>query len=554
MLRQFLIRNYALIETLSLDLPLGMTAITGETGAGKSIAIDALQLLLGARASAAAIGDYGDHCLLVADFDLSQRADVQQWLVQEALDQEGNCVLRRSLTKDGRSRAFINDIPVGVQQLRQLGGQLVEIHAQHHHQSLLQAETQRNILDRFGQHAELCRALAQLAEDIDRHQQRLAQQTQRAEEASAQWQLLEFQVEELTILSLQPGEFEDLELELHRLSQAEQWIDNAAKAQALLSEEDTSVLRQLHATARRLATQKSPDLENAQTLIQQAIIACEEAASELAEHQQHLQVDPERLQVVEARISALHSASRKYRVAPEQLPDLWQTLQQQLDNIGHQAHDQQTLARELESLYQRYETTDRALFEARTSAAKKLAASVMMYLPQLALSKSRFTVEVSLNASRAYSAHGRSEVSFQVSTNLGQALQPLAKVISGGELSRISLALQVVIAAYHTGSTLIFDEVDVGIGGGTAQIVGQLLRQLSQERQVICITHLAQVASQAYNHLQVSKQHHTEHTSTEFTFLHGESRVQEIARMIGGITLTEPTLAHARQMLAFEEG
>lgn len=550
MLTHLGISNYTLVDHLDLELKPGMTAITGETGAGKSVLLDALGLTLGDRADADRIRAGQERAEVSATFDIARLPAARQWLKEHELDMEGDeCLLRRVITAEGRSRAYINAQPVTISQLRELGQMLIDIHAQHEHQSLLKRETQCRLLDEFGGHEAL---VDQVGDAWRQWQSSLARYTdlkENAEETTARVQLLRYQVDELDQLGLQPGEVEQLELEQKDLANGEAILHNSYQLVALCGGEDQSILEGIN-RARHIAEdlpEHIPVFREVAQLLASAEIQLSEAQHELERYIDNFELDPERLQFVEERLSAIFDIARKHRVRPEELADLHHQLSEELLGLTGADGDLDQLALKVEAQEKQYLELASRLSAQRQTAAAKLAKAVNQQLKKLAMEHAR--LEIALAQAPKPMASGLEEVQIVISTNPGQPLKPLAKIASGGELSRISLAIQVVTAQTSAAPTLVFDEIDVGIGGATANTVGQLLRQLGDKAQIICVTHLAQVASKAHNHLRVNKLTSGKTASTTLEQLDHEQKVEEIARMIGNNRMTEASLQHAREMI-----
>ena len=551
MLRALAIRDFVIVDFVELDLSSGFTVFTGETGAGKSILIDALTLALGGRADASVVREGAARADIVAEFTGEQDSVIQHWLNEQALDHgEGVLLLRRVIDNAGRSKAFINGVTATVTQLRELGEMLVDIHGQHAHQSLLRGDAQRQLVDA---HAGLQSQVQQVA---SAYKQWRAVSKQReeferdAKQALLERERLEWQVGELQKLAPQPGEWADVCNEHSRLSHAASLIDGAQQALDALSESDSSpMLSQLNSLEQRLGKLVDIDdkLKPVLDALEPARIQLQEAVYALHDYLGRIELDPQRLRVVEARMEALHSASRKFHVAPEQLSQEFEQLSMRLQQLSD-ATDLDALRAQEEKLAEAYHTSAKLLSKARAAAAKSLSVAVTAAMQELSMSGGRF--DIALHTSEP-AAHGVEQIEFLVAGHAGTTPRPLAKVASGGELARISLAISVIASSATATPTLIFDEVDSGIGGAVAEVVGRLLRKLGQDRQVLCVTHLPQVASQAAQHFQVSKRAAADgRTVSSITPLTGAERVEEIARMLGGLEITATTRKHARELLA----
>jgi len=551
MLRALAIRDFVIVDFVELDLSSGFTVFTGETGAGKSILIDALTLALGGRADASVVREGAARADIVAEFTGEQDSVIQHWLSEQALDHgEGVLLLRRVIDNAGRSKAFINGVTATVTQLRELGEMLVDIHGQHAHQSLLRGDAQRQLVDA---HASL---QAQVQQVASAYKQWRAVSKQReeferdAKQALLERERLEWQVGELQKLSPQAGEWADVCNEHSRLSHAASLVDGAQQALDALSESDSSpMLSQLNSLTQRVGKLVDIDdkLKPVLDALEPARIQLQEAVYVLHDYLGRIELDPQRLRVVEARMEALHSASRKFHVAPEQLSQEFEQLSMRLQQLSD-ATDLDALRAQEHALAEAYHASAKLLSKARAAAAKSLSVAVTAAMQELSMSGGRF--DIALHTIEP-AAHGVEQIEFLVAGHAGTTPRPLAKVASGGELARISLAISVIASSATATPTLIFDEVDSGIGGAVAEVVGRLLRKLGQDRQVLCVTHLPQVASQAAQHFQVSKRAAADgRTVSSITPLTGAERVEEIARMLGGLEITATTRKHARELLA----
>lgn len=549
MLTQFSINNYTLVDRLDLELHPGMTAITGETGAGKSVLLDALGLTLGDRADADRIRAGHKRADIHASFDIERLPEAQEWLRDQELEVDGECLLRRVITSEGRSRAYINGQPVTIGQLRALGEMLIDIHAQHEHQSLLKKDTQRRLLDEYAGHQELAAQVGRAYREWQGSLERYTTLKDNAEETDARRQLLSYQVEELDQLALNPGEVAELESEQKHLASGEAILHNSYKLVALCGGEDQSILEGLN-HAQQIAGDLPDDIpafREAAQMLASARIQVEEAQHEVERYIDSFELDPERLQAVEERLSAAFEIARKHRVQPDELTELHENLSTELDSLSGADGDLEQLAAKVDELEKAYRELAEKLSGQRRAAGQKLAKAVDQQLKKLAMEHAR--LEVALNPLEKPGLTGLEDIQLVISTNPGQPLKPLVKIASGGELSRISLAIQVVTAQTSPAPTMIFDEIDVGIGGATADTVGQLLRQLGEKAQIICVTHLAQVASKAHSHLRVNKSTQGNKVATTLEQLSREQKIEEIARMIGNDKMTQASLEHAREMM-----
>lgn len=550
MLTQLTVSNYAIAERVELQFGKGMTALTGETGAGKSIVLDALGLAMGGRADAGAVRHGAKRADITATFDVSAIAEARQWLEEHELDDDNECILRRVISKDGRSRAYINGQPCPLVHLKDLGSALMDIHSQHQHQSLLRKETHRKLLDEFAG----VEALAEQTKDAwkawHKTHQRLTERRQNADEAEARLQLLRYQVEELDRLALEKGEQEQLENEQEQLSHADAVLHGSHQATLLCTEDDTSAANLVRQALQQLEQLpvEVPALAETIQMLNEAQIQITEAGDNLRHFVEDYDADPARLTEVEERLSAIYQMARKHRITPETLPEFHQNLSAELASLDDGEGSVEKLEAEVDEQLRRFNELATQLSEARQQAAANLDQRIAEELAQLSMPAVQFVTHLNRNKGDEPAPHGLEDIEFLVSANPGQPARPLAKVASGGELSRISLAIQVVVAQTSTTPTLVFDEVDVGIGGGTAEVVGRLLRSLGDNGQVLCVTHLAQVAAQCHQHLFVSKFTEADATYSKIESLDDDGRVSEVARMLGGVDMTEHTIAHAHEM------
>lgn len=558
MLTHLSIRNFAIVDSLDMELRQGMTAITGETGAGKSIMLDALALVLGARADSSVVPAGKPRAEVAVTLDLGAHRSARQWLAEQQLDRDGDnkqdneCLLRRVITKEGRSHAWINGQPVTLQQLKTLGSQVIDIHSQHEHQSLLLRETHRQLLDDAAGSVEIAGKVQDVHGEWKALADRLHTLRCRSDDNNARWQLLHYQVEELDNLALQDGELQSLEQEQRQLANAEQL---QSVGQQLLGwcrdaqDEQGSLLDRLDQALVLLGNQKirTASLTEAEKMLESARIQVEEACHEIDRHQSSMDIDPERLQEVEQRLSLVYQVARKHRIQPDTLVVFHRQLQAELQVLNGSDEDVSVLEQQLAAAYSRYQVLATELTALREQGAARLSRAVNRELKRLNMSGCQFRVEFTPRTEITH-VHGNESVEFFASTNPGQPFMPLKKVASGGELSRISLAIQVVTAQTSVIPTLVFDEVDVGIGGETASVVGQLLRQLGDKAQVICVTHQAAVAARAHHHWFVMKNISRGKVATALVELGHQDRIDEVARMIGG-EQTSASRAHAEDML-----
>ncbi len=552
MLTQLYISDYAIIDRMELELGAGMTALTGETGAGKSILIGALGLVLGDRADSTSRRGGAERAEIVAGFDIEEMPQVAQWLQARDLDAQGECGLRRILTKDGPSRAYINGRPVPIQLLKELGEQLVDIHGQRDHQSLLRPEIQRRLLDEYGRHGKLLDQLGQLAQEWHAVDHTLTELRRLQQNRDEKLDLLSFQAQELADLALQPGEVGQLNEEHGRLANADHLVEGGQKAlERLYDRDEASAYSLISDTLAELEklSHKDQSLNNVVQILGDGLIQIQECVDELRNYCDGLELDPERLQWVEQRLGTIRELCRKHRIQDTELPALTDQLQTELDTLRNADRNLGELEAKLARITKRYHETAESLSASRRRAAAEISRRVTKDMHELGMSGGCFDAKVRPLDNGRISAQGMDRIEFLVSANPGQSMAPLAKVASGGELSRISLAIQVIAADSAHIPVLVFDEVDTGIGGAIAEVVGRQLRQLGKSHQVLCITHLPQVAAQANQHLQVTKLTGKKTTRTRIRKLPETERADEIARMLGGRTITASSLAHAREMV-----
>jgi DNA repair protein RecN (Recombination protein N) len=550
MLTSLYLRNFVIVREAELNLDNGMTAITGETGAGKSILIDALSLVLGGRTSSDVIRHAEDQAEIIASFDLSNCVEATVWLKGQELDAEGDCVIRRILRHSGPSRGFINGRPVAMQQLRQLGNFLVDIHGQHEHQSLLRTDDQRDMLDAICGHQQDLENLASHYDEIRSCQQQLEQLHNMDDKGVDQLELLRYQVHELEQLALEENEMAVLEEEHRRLANASDLITGINENLLELSNDrDSGVEQHLNQTISKLQQLEryDPTLNEISQILLNASIHIDEAIGGLKHYIEQMDTNPQRLEWVNQRMGSIHDLARKHRINPSELPAQLTRLKQQLHDLETSELRIVELEQEIASFLLEYKKQAGKVSKKRAQTAHRLSKEVTDRMQELGMEGGSFVISLRDMNAENLRRHGLDRIDYLVAANAGQLPQPLNKVASGGELSRIALALQVNVMEASTTPTLIFDEIDVGIGGRVAEIVGQQLAQLGAVRQVLCITHLAQVAANAHQQILISKSGDPVEASIDV--LHEKQRVEEIARMMGGIEITEQTRAHAEEML-----
>ena len=554
MLTQLTINNFAIVRQLEIELAKGMSVITGETGAGKSIAIDALGLCLGQRIETSMVREGQERAEICASFFIEPTNPAYQWLQEQELqdpDNPSDCILRRVINADGRSKAFINSTPVSASQLKEIGQYLIHINGQHASQLLLKNDYQLQLVDTFAHHHDL---LAQMREDY-RAWKNLQTQVktfqQKVTENEAKKQLLQYQVEELDEFALRPNEYLELEEDQRRLSNSEQLTQLSQSALQLLSENETVSIDSMLYRATQYIDELSeldPRYASVQTMLNDALIQVQEATSEVQHLASHIEQDPMLLQEIEQRLGQALQLARKHNVKPEELVEWHQKLKAELTALLDFSESEERLILEEKAAFEKMQHTAKQLHESRCQAAGKLAQQVTHSIKGLAMENAEFFIEVNSDLTKV-TANGADNIVFTLRSNLGQQAQPLAKVASGGELSRISLAIQVLTTDQSAIPTLIFDEVDVGISGKTASVVGKLLRQLGDKCQVLCVTHLPQVACHGHHQFNVEKFTVDDKTETKMTALSQEERVPALARLLGGSEITELALANAQEML-----
>ncbi len=548
MLQSLSIRDFVIVDQLDLDFSSGLTVLTGETGAGKSILIDALSLALGARAESGMIRQGCEKTEISVCFRVQAHDGILRWLEDNAIElDQGELIFRRVLYQDGRSRAFLNGQSVTLQQLKEIGEELVDIYSQNAHHSLLKLATQRDILDDYAGATELAKSTAQLYQAWHQLREQREKMEQSAEQYQHELALLRDQCRELKQLNFTVAEWESLQQEHYRLSNAAELMSGCELILDTLSESDVAAMRQLNLARQQLQKMREidPAFNEAYDTLQSGVIQVEESGRLVKRYLQQADLDPEKLAEVDARLQAVHATARKYRVRPEGLPELLVDSEQRMQELSAYADDGELKKRE-QAAEQAYLAAAQQLSDLRQQAAPKLSQQITTHMQAMALAGGQF--QVALNT-QTPAASGLEQVEFLVAGHAGAEPRALNKVASGGELSRISLAIRVATAAQTQVQTMIFDEVDVGIGGGVAEIVGKLLRQLSASRQALVITHLPQVAAQGQHHLKVSKHSAQGATLSQIQALSEAERVEELARMLGGVEITDTTRRHAQEML-----
>jgi len=550
MLNQLTIRDFAIVESLDLELNQGMTVVSGETGAGKSIMLDALGLTLGNRAETGTVRLGAEKADITASFNIAEIPSAEQWLRDNDLDNCGECILRRVITKEGRSRCYINGRPSPANSVKALGEHLIAIHGQHEHQRLLKKDHHRTLLDDFSGLTKLAEQTRQAFQHWSKLNTELTHLSEQSTEQTARIQLLSYQMEELDQLALHENELKQLEQEQKTLANAGEILSTGHQFMSLANEDESNnCVQSLNQCLQLLATiqSESPSVRQAAEMLDSALIQVEEASTEMRHYLERVEVNPTRQQEVEERLSTIFEIARKHRIKPDEITTFHQALQQELASLSLTDEALEQLEKAVETTYIQLVECANKLSEKRRKGAKQLSKLVDQQLHSLGMPAASLTVQ--LSPLERPTAHGMEDVEFLIVTNQGQPAKPLGKIASGGELSRISLAIQVITAQTSTTPTLIFDEVDVGIGGAIAEVVGKLLKKLGENAQILCVTHQPQVASQGHQHLFVSKRSDKQQTHTQIDELTEERRIEEIARMLGGISITERSIEHAREML-----
>ena len=545
------LKNFVLVDELSLELADGFHAFTGETGAGKSILLDAINLALGTRAESRFVKSGKPRCDISLNFDISKQPEIEKWLTEHELNDEGECLLRRSIYADGKSRATINGHPSPLHLLKELGQLMLQVHGQHQHQLLVKPKYQQYLLDQYGQHQNLLNQIETFYQQYQKIQQEIDLLQSKQTDRDDQLSLYEYQYKELEQAAITDGEWQALHQEHQRLHQSKSLITALNQAIEYTAEsDDVSALSLLQQAMDQLNSVDFSDdqLDSAKTLLNTACIHLQEAESELNSYRQNLDLSPERLQEIENRLNLISDLARKHHVNPEQLTEVHASLQQKVDQLKNLDEHLLELETSLSSLTDDYNKVAKKLTASRKKLAKSLAKIITELLKQLNMPNSEFSIELITNDA-LMSATGNESIQFTLSANPGQPLAPLQKVASGGELSRICLAILASLAGKQSIPTLIFDEIDTGISGKTADTVAKLLKQISGALQILCVTHLPQVASQAKHHYLVEKQVKGKSTNTTITHLNKQQRIEETARMLAGETINKQALDNAKALL-----
>ena len=551
MLRSLQIRNFAIIDEIDITFNDDMTVLTGETGAGKSILIDALSLVLGERGSSNLIRNKEKRAEYTAEFEITNNSHALNWLIEKSLDNENECILRRTISPDGKSRSFINGNTVNLQSLKSLGDLLVDIHGQHFHQSLCKKNVQRDLLDHFGGLSVTKNKIKRIFNEWKELSDQLSKMIEGNTNKEDRIDLLSFQLKELDELALISGEYDSLNSEFKKISNIEK-INKGINSliDCLQSNEITNVEQMLNDSIKNIDTLATFDnsLEETKNLLSEAEINVSEAIGNLSRYGESIDYDNQKSREIEERINTIISLSRKHRVDPDELIDTKIQIEKELNELNNSQTSIDEAERHLSDLRKKYDDLASELTKKRSDSAKKLSGLVADSMNELGMTGGIFEVEIT--PSNNISQHGNDDITFHISANPGQKPQPLSNIASGGELSRMSLAIQVITSNGTNIPTMIFDEVDSGIGGAIAEVVGNKLKDLGQNKQVLCVTHLAQVASKGSSHIRINKLTDNKKTKIYASKLNSDERIEEIARMIGGIELTEKTREYAKEMLS----
>lgn len=551
MLTHIFIRNFAIIDKLDLDLEKGMTTLTGETGAGKSILLDAIGLILGDRADSNNVKHGADKSDISASFDLKDLPQVTEWLNENDLEVDDECIIRRVINADGRSKAYINGSSATLQQIRTLGEMLIDIHGQHEHQSLMRRDIQRQLLDDYADHKKLLDDTRKAYQTWFDTENQLRELEEKASDRNERLTLLKYQVDELEQLEPQENEYDALVNQHSQLANVDQHISSCAALSDTLYDSENSLYNAISQQINSITALNAdhPDLNSMLEMMGDAQTQLSEAASLAKHYLDKLESDPEKLHEIDQRLNLIHEQARKHHVEPDQLFSVYNDLNNELAQLLNADESLETLNAKRDQYKQAYLKLAKTLSSKRQKAAKTLSEKISAAMQTLNMEGGVFDISITKSEPLKCSAEGYDSIDFMVSANPGQPAKLLSKVASGGELARISLAIQMITAHNGRIPSLIFDEVDSGVGGATAEIVGKHLRAIGNECQVLCVTHLPQVAAQAHHHLQVNKTTTKSSTQTSVTVLQDEQRQNEIARMLGGVDITQQTLDHAQEMI-----
>ena len=551
MLTHIFIRNFAIIDELDLDLKNGMTTLTGETGAGKSILLDAIGLILGDRADSNNVKHGAEKAEISASFDIKKMPEIQKWLSENDLENDDECIIRRIVSKDGRSKAYINGSTATLQQIRSAGEMLIDIHGQHEHQSLMRRDIQRRLLDDYSSDNDLLNEVRSAYDIWYGAENKFNDLQAKASDRNERVALLKYQVEELEQLDPQENEYDQLVIEHSQLANVDNHMATSAKTSELLYDSENSLYSLISQQINEISALESDnqDLTTIIELLNDAQTQVSEAASVTKQYLDKLEHNPERLHEIDQRLNQIHDQARKHHVEPDQLFETFERLSEEYNQLSHADESLALLTAEKEKYKQTYLKLAKKLSTSRKKSAKQLSDKITEAMQTLNMTGGVFEITVTQSEPLKCAAEGFDSIDYLVSANPGQPAKLLGKVASGGELARISLAIQMITAHQGHIPTLIFDEVDSGVGGATAEIVGQHLRTIGNECQVLCVTHLPQVAAQAHQHLQVNKVTTKSSTVTSITVLDDVQKQSEIARMLGGVDITQQTLDHAQEMI-----
>ncbi len=556
MLSSITIIDLAVVQSLELELDRGLTVLTGETGAGKSILLTALGLALGNRADSGYIRPHSKRAEITLEFNLQDSPEAASWLKDHDLDEDDQCLIRRVISEDGRSKAYINNRQATLQSLQELSSHLLEIHGQHAHLTLLASAEQRRLLDDYGGLNQLVNELNLQVKQWQTVHSELEQREHAMQDADARIELLRYQIEELVQNEVETLEYATISDQQHRLTHLES-IRTIAQLELtrLYDDEQSPVVSALDGSVQALTgiVDFAPELQEVISMLMESRIQIEEASRTLRQILDSQEPDPEQLEWLNDKLAVFHDLARKHQIKPDQLNTHLQTFKQQLDALDSSEETLEALRQSKRELEASYQVLAKKLSEQRLKQAKKLSTVISASIRKLGMPLGQFVIEIEPGTNPAPQLYGSDQIQFLISANPGLPPRPIAKIASGGELSRISLAIQVAVSQTRSVATMIFDEVDSGIGGGTAQIVGDLLRQLGDTQQVLCVTHLAQVAAQSHQHLLVHKSTDGDNTQSRVRHLANDERAREIARMLGGVEITEQTLAHAQEMLDWSD-
>ena len=552
MLKSLHIKNFAIIEELELEFFSGLSTLTGETGAGKSIIIDAIGLVLGDRAANNLIRAGKEAAEIILVVEITKKSHSEKWLRDHDFDTDEECILRRVVRKDGKSKAYINGVPVPLKVLKEFGECVINIYGQHAHQSLMNVATQRALVDQFANHASDLNKLEKLYTDWRQQQQRYDELTQNASDTESTIELLRYQVEELDQLNLVENELSELEQKHKRLANAELLKQATLQACHQLKNDDSAdIYTQLNQICSQISAliENDDNLQSTSQSLEEAFTIISECADDLRNYADGVEIDAEELFQIEERLAAIDQISRKHKVSADELINVHEKLASELNTLTAPEYNIDALAEQLENTLAEYHSLAKKVSTKRQSIAKKLSKEITQALAKLGMDKAKLEVAVDYDEKTSPASYGLDSIVINTQTNPGQKMLPLSQVASGGELSRISLAIQMIAVDKLDVPVLIFDEVDSGVGGAVAEVVGKELRAIGEQRQVMCITHLAQVAANAHHHYRVNKQSESSDTASAIEYLDQADRITEIARMIGGVTLTENTFLHAQEML-----